>query len=326
MTKTEIVLWILAVALPITFLTVALVVLSRNHPPTPCDDPNACDNKAQGVAPTLATPVMACGDKPVQCNLNKPNTCGMCGEDWSCQSVTKNDTDYGVEGSFCLPKKPTSACTQVPVDSNERMQGVWRWQGWGGVNLQKWECSCPYPNFYPMDTSGGISAGACKKSSNLCRGGTWTYPCERPVVCTNPADPSTCALDINACANLTPEKRDALLGANVLAYGRCECADGDRLTMDGATGMPECVADTCTATPSCDAETPCPGGASCVNGFCARATSSCDKDQDCGKGGVCEANGTCSWGHWKTLPIPPYVFGQCECPQNCRSMGSLCVC
>ena len=324
---TELILWIVALLLPALVLTVALVFLSRPKPPPPsCADPATCGAESQSVTPVLSESTLACGRAPITCNLNTPETCHACGEQWTCQSVEANDTDFGVEGSFCLPQKPTTACTQLPTDSNERMQGVWRWQGWAGVNVQKWECACPYPSAYPMDMSAGSSSGACKKSSQLCRGGTWTYPCQRTVACSDPSNPSTCALDVHTCEALTPDERDALLGADVLQYGLCACEDGHRLAMAPTTGLPVCVKDTCGVTPSCDGVATCPGGASCVNGRCARATSSCTIDKDCGAGGRCESNGTCTWGHWKTLPVAPYVFGECECPERCESVGSLCVC
>ena len=228
--------------------------------------------------------------------------------------MSANDTDFGIEGNFCLPSKPTTACTQVPTDPNARMQGVWRWGGWAGVNVQGWECACPYPSFYPMDTTpDSISRGACKKSSALCRGGTWTYPCEREGEGDGP------------CAPLTAEETAELVGADVLAYGKCECEEGDRLSMGGA-GVPVCVKDTCSATPGCDESTPCPGGASCVAGTCVTSTSSCEEDVDCGVGGRCNDDGKCSWGHWKAHDSAPWTFGECQCPESCHSVGTMCAC
>lgn len=194
--------------------------------------------------------------------------------------------------------------------------------------MQNWECACPYPSFYPMDTTiDSSSSGACKRSSQLCRGGTWTYPCKRPLVCAED-NPSDCKIDIHTCVSLTPDERDALVGADVGVYGQCECAPGDRISMDGSTGLPVCVPDTCAATPRCnEAEgKTCPGNAQCVDGMCTRATSSCSINEDCGPSGICEADGTCTWGRWVTLPIEPYVFGECECPDGCHSVGSLCAC
>jgi len=317
----DIILWITAVLVPLTiFTTILLLVLrpprARPAPVVPLD---------HTIPPNFEVGRSMCGMAPIPCNLNAPSSCDACGDGWTCSSVGANDTDFGVEGSFCLPARPTSACTQMAVDTNERMPGVWRWSGWAGVNVQKWECACPYPTFYPMDTtSGSTSAGACKRSSDVCRGGTWTYPCKHPTHCTNPNDPTSCTLDLDACMPLSQAARDAVVGEDVLKNGQCKCADGDRLAMAG--GLPVCVRDTCTATPPCTPATPCPGNASCVDGTCARLTSSCETNQDCGKGGVCENDGTCTWGHWSTLPLSPYVFGECDCPDGCYSVGSLCAC
>lgn len=320
--KLEIVLWVISIFIPLAVVTTGLLLLRRKAPPRPCTDASACNLKSQTIQPVLQDTV-ACGAQPVRCALTDPGACDTCGEGWACTAVRANDTDYGVDGSFCLPAKPSNACTQVPADPNERMQGVWRWTGWTGVNTQAWSCACPYPSFYPMDTTANsTSAGACKRSSALCRGGTWTYPCKRPVVCDN----DTCTTDTTTCEVLTPDERESLLGADVWEFGQCECRPGDRVHMDVSTGLPVCVPDTCAALPTCNADTPCPGNAACVNNTCVRASSTCATNSDCGKGGVCESDGTCTWGHWKTLPISPYVFGSCDCPDACTSVGSLCAC
>jgi len=311
--KAEIGMWIAAVLLPAIILTTALLILRqrRTAPHTLSHDtPRLAD-----ISPSVSSPSMECGSTPVLCNPPDASRCAdTCGDGWTCTSVEPNDTDFGVQGNFCLPSKPTTACTQLPTDSNERMQGVWRWTGWSGVNVQGWDCACPYPAFYPMDTTAGsISHGACKKSSQLCRGGVWNYPC----VSSSPSSP---------CAPLSDDERAALVGSDVLTYGRCECEEGDRLSMDTSSGLPVCVPDTCTASPRCDAAQACPGNASCVNGMCSRSTSQCEQDEDCGTGGSCEADGRCIWGKWKVHNISPYVFGECECPESCHSVGTRCAC
>lgn len=314
-TSTEIWVWIASILIPSIILGVAMLLLRKGH--TTSSPPGAPPPDPHTIAPPTPPPSnVACGAEPFVCNVTDPlQTCTQhCGDGWRCTQVETNDTDFGVEGSFCLPTKPTTACTQLPTDSNERMQGVWRWTGWAGVNVQNWECACPYPAFYPMDMGTGTSAGACKKSSSLCRGGTWTYPCKR-----NPEDPAEITCE------LSTEEKNALQGADVLTHGQCACEDGDRVALDG--GLPVCVPDTCAVLPRCDDDTPCPGGASCgTDGTCVRASSSCATDEECGKSGRCGDDGSCTWGHWKPAPVVPYVFGECECPDGCASVGSFCTC
>ncbi len=306
--STEIVLWVIALVVPAVLLTVGILIL-RKQTPSP---PPAPDGSPFGAIVPGSAQAVSCGASAVTCSLTAPNACTDCGDGWTCQRVDANDTDYGVDGTFCLPTKPASACTQTPVDSNERMPGVWRWTGWAGVNVQGWECACPSPRFYPMDTGGGTSAGACKKSAALCVGGDWTYPCRR-----SESDPSV-------CDPLSDEQRDALLGSDVMQNGLCRCHEGDRLSMDTSTGLPVCVPDTCDAVPRCSADSPCPGGAACMRGRCVRASSTCDEDVDCGKSGEC-TSGVCTWGRWRAYPGLG-VFGECDCPESCASVGSLCSC
>lgn len=223
---------------------------------------------------------------------------------------------------LCLPEKPVTRCMQPSTNPNERVPGSWRWTGWMGTNKQAWTCACPYASFYPMDTTPNAdTAGACLRSSNVCRGGTWTYPCKHPIRC----DSTTCSLDLDSCETLTPDERNALVGADMWEFGHCACKPGDRVELDASTGVPICVPDTCSTLLRCTETTPCPGSATCVAGSCVRATSSCTEDSDCGDAGTC-LEGTCTWGKWRTLPIVPYVFGACECPRACVSRGTRCEC
>jgi len=309
------VLWTLAILVPGVTLAVVIVLLDRS---TTISSPTSLlDNTTK--SPLLRNPLtLECGAEPIECNENIPNSCErLCGDEWTCTHITPSESNYGVEGSFCLPRKPAdddvsnAACTHVPLDPNQQMAGVWRWRGWEGVNVKNWTCSCPYPRFYSMDTQDG----RCKKSSQLCRGGTWTYPCVRNATG-------------DGCMTLTPEEQEEYQGADVLNYGMCECPTGQHVQLNGATGLPECVEDTCSVLPSCSADTPCPGNATCGNdGKCVLSTSSCTSHEDCGKGGQCDSvTGTCTWGYWKPYASALYVFGSCECPETCKSLGAYCVC
>lgn len=323
MKKVDIILWVFSVLVPITLLVVGLLMMKTKTPKPVLDADDT--SVGQNLAPQTAT--RACSAEPVACSLADPQSCAGCGES-VCTPVGANDTDYNVEGTFCLPPKPVSACTQAPADPNSRMQGKLRWTGWAGVNVQAWDCACPYPQYYPMDTSSGGVSGACKRSSALCRNGNWRYPCKRPE-----GDPTSCEA-------LSPEESAALVGSDPLMNGLCSCDDvpctgnqdcagicvdgvcaGQRLSMNPRSGLPECVVDTCSATIKCNDT--CPGGARCEGGVCQQSTSVCGVDADCGKAGTC-ADGRCSWGKWEVSPTPPYVFGKCACPDGSESTGAFC--
>lgn len=322
MKQVEITLWVLACVIPLVLLVVVLLMKPKRPPPPTGAVPAAVNLPVQ----TAAIQPHVCGSSAVACNLADPSACAGC-EGFVCTSVSKNDTDFNIEGTYCLPPKPASACMQIPQDPNSRMQGKLHWTGWAGVNVQDWECSCPYPKYYPMDTSVGVSSGACKRSSSLCRNGRWQYPCKRAADGT--------------CEELSASESAALVGSDPFMNGQCSCDDvpcvdntdcagscidgvcaGQRLSMS-ASGLPECVVDTCGTSIACNNATTCPGSAACVGGVCQEATSVCTDDADCGPSGTCD--GKCRWGKWKVNPVPPYVFGSCVCPDGYVSSGSSCV-
>lgn len=320
--KLEILLWVVCTCVPGLLAAALILALRRRTPPQPCSTGTGAECNLSTILPDTSADVAMCGAQPVACNLADVASCSACGDGWACTAVEANDTDYGVEGSFCLPEKPVTRCMQPSTNPNERVPGSWRWTGWMGTNKQAWTCACPYASFYPMDTTPNAdTAGACLRSSNVCRGGTWTYPCKHPIRC----DSTTCSLDLDSCETLTPDERNALVGADMWEFGHCACKPGDRVELDASTGVPICVPDTCSTLLRCTETTPCPGSATCVAGSCVRATSSCTEDSDCGDAGTC-LEGTCTWGKWRTLPIVPYVFGACECPRACVSRGTRCEC
>lgn len=272
----EITLWIVAVSVPIVALIVGLKLVSPKTSPPP--ESSSDDTMiGQSTSPQFEELTTLCGSEAIPCDISDPGACSECsGEGFVCTSVGSNDTNYGVEGTFCLPAKPQSACARFPVDHSEHMQGRFRWAGWAGVNAQNWQCECPYPQYYPMDTtSTSADVGACKRSSALCRYGTWNYPCVRKV------DEETGEVIPDQCEDLTPEEEDALAGSDPLQNGMCSCKNvpcvddedcaGDcvggvcvnqRLSMNPTLGVPECVRDTCS-------------------------------------------------GEWEILPVAPYIYGHC---------------
>lgn len=328
MRKLEIVLWVVSVTVPVIVMVIGFILVTNRKQKR---DPSS----EQPTSLPLISNNTQCGTNPIPCDPSDSRSCATCDEGFVCTNVESNDTDHDIEGTFCLPQKPSSACSQLPTDTNARMQGTSRWTGWGGINVQQWDCACPYPQYYPMDTTAqGLSSGACKRSSALCRNGVWKYPCKRPEV--------NGVVSVNECEVLSDEESAKLVGSDPLQNGLCSCdnvpcvdgADcagncvdgvcvGQRLSMNSTSGLPECVPDTCEATISCTDS--CPGGASCVGGKCEPSTSTCNTDVDCGEGGVCNG-GKCLWGVWETSPTPPYVFGNCVCPATCNSKGSVCIC
>jgi hypothetical protein len=271
----EITIWIVAVSIPIISLIVGVKLLV---PPKPQSDPSTDDTSVgQSTSPEMpASASTTCGSEAIPCDLGDADACSVCGGGFVCTNVGANDTNYNVEGTYCLPAQPDSACSRFPVDHSEHMQGRFRWTGWAGVNVQNWQCDCPYPQYYPMDTTlSSADTGACKRSSALCRNGVWKYPCVRKV------DEETGEIIPDQCEDLSPEEEDALAGTDPLQNGLCSCKDvpcvddgdcaGDcmggvcvnqRLSMSPTLGVPECVRDTCV-------------------------------------------------GEWEILPVPPYIYGHC---------------
>jgi hypothetical protein len=266
----DITLWIVGISIPMVTLIVGIIILSNKSQPPP--DPTL--GMGQTIKPVLSRDVAACGAEAVACDPTDPATCAAC-DGFVCTTVGTNDTNYDIEGSYCLPPQPQNACAQVPTNNSDRMQGVQRWVGWAGVNVQNWQCDCPYPQYYPMDTTGtSVDMGACKRSSALCRNGSWTYPCVRKLDENGEVIP-------DQCAELSAEEEARLAGSDPLQNGMCacdnvacggdsdcagQCVDGvcknQRLSMNAVTGLPECVPDTCL-------------------------------------------------GNWEILPIAPYIYGHC---------------
>ena len=327
--KLEIVLWVLSILIPGVLLGVGVGLIQKQKRPT-----TTTTAPQPLIEPQLQSPVYEgsdnvggggdCSIEPVPCDMANVASCSACNNPgYTCTNVGANDTDYNIEGTFCLPAKPTTACTAPALDPSSRMQGQYRWTGWAGVHVQDWSCSCPYPRLYPMDsTSGSLTEGACKRSSDLCRGGVWDFPCRR-----DPTDPSV-------CEELTPEEEAELVGSDPLQYGMCSCDNmpcstnlecasgvcgdagvcvGQRVGMNSRTGLPECVRDTCSLTLTCDVATDCPASASaeCVDGRCQKQ---CVYDDECGEGGRCGGGGECVWGVWAVHNVSPYVFGECVLP------------
>lgn len=309
----NVVLWVVSVVVPLAVLIVGSLVLAAKSSKKP-------KPASAGVIPLVGHKSSGCGDTAIPCSLANPECeCGFV-----CTDVQANDTDHGVEGTYCLPPKPEeSKCAQVPEDASVHMQGALRWTGWAGYDVQDWECACPYPRFYPMGPD-----GKCTRSLELCRHGTWNYPCEQVVV--DGKVTTTCG-------------EGGVAGADPLQHGMCSCdnvacnddADcagtcvegvcaGQRLGLS-STGVPECVEDTCRVSVPCTASAECPGGARCEREFCDESTSTCVADEDCGPGGVCASN-KCRWGVWGLAATKPYVFGSCKCPEGCKSQGTICRC
>jgi len=269
----EITLWIFAVTLPVVILLVGLkLVIPKSSSLEPSSDDTTV---GQSTKPQTLGGVTGCGAEAIPCNPSEQGACDACGEGFVCTDVGTNDTNYNIEGTYCLPVKPDTACYNVPVDHSEHMQGRFRWVGWAGVNVQNWQCDCPYPQYYPMDTTpSSVDEGACKRSSALCRNGVWKYPCVRKV------DPLGNVV-VDECEDLSKEEEAALAGSDPLVNGMCSCDnvpcvdDGDcagdcvggvcenqRLSMNPTSGLPECVRDTCV-------------------------------------------------GKWEILPVSPYIYGHC---------------
>ena len=264
----DITLWILGISVPVVILIVGMIILSNKSQPPPDT------TEAQTIKPIVTKNANTCGAQAVECDPTDPLACAGCDDGFVCTSVGANDTNYDIEGTYCLPAKPQNACSQVPLDNSDRMQGVHRWVGWAGVNVQNWQCDCPYPQYYPMDTTTTADTGACKRSSALCRNGSWTYPCVRKLDDDGNVIP-------DQCEEISAEEESRLAGSDPLQNGLCSCdnvacvADSDcagrcvdgvcqnqRLSMNATTGLPECVPDTCL-------------------------------------------------GHWEVLPTPPYIYGRC---------------
>jgi len=244
---------------------------------------------------------VSCALAPQPC-VPDMDTCKKCGDQWSCQTIKESENLYGLSGSFCLLSHPTSLCSTTSTDSNNRIPGQLRWLGWGGVEVQDWECTCPFSRFYPMD----INSGGCVRSAEVCAGGTWTYPCVRDAV--------------GGCSPLTDQEKQSYIGSDMFSFGHCECPPGQRVKLDEHTGVPKCVQDQCkTGLPCTDV---CPGTQTCVQNMCV---GGCVADEDCGDAGQCE-NGVCLWGKWQPNNVAPYLFGQCVCPIGCSGVGDFCVC
>lgn len=337
-----------ATAPPPSRLTTTTTVNEDQDAPLPSQDNYAFLNVAPvfdtpqfGHDPTTTTTAM-CTHAPVSCDTGPgapPSYCAsMCGSDgWACQSVARHETQHGVEGTFCLPMKPTlstasfpgsTLCSSEPVapaQTADKMNGTLRWHGWNGgargLDHQAWTCACPFPNYYPMD----LVSGKCVRSSQVCAGGSWAYPC----IWDGGGDgaPPRCG------EQLTETEVSQLEGVAPSTHGMCTCPPGFRVASHPKLGVPQCVPDTCVVEPWCDTSSSCPGGATCVHNTCVASSSSCNEDEDCGPAGQCKSNGRCSWGMWRPLTTSPggasngnntTGSGVCVCPPGATSIGSVC--
>lgn len=247
-----------AVLIPLAGLVAGLcvVLLPRpvKQPPasTPCTANSecgagacvagACVCQAGFTGPACNTAVLAamqslpqlCTDVPRPCTSN--SDCANCGNPnlgFQCSDLTAGQATSGVAGKYCTPQQPQDACRAVPagVPPSEQVPGVYLWEGWKAANAQAWSCNCA-SNYYPADAADG----ACRKSSALCRHGTWEYPTPGHKVGDAPATAGACTCDAVPC---TKDSECAVkCGPNKVCVQQ-------RLGMDPKAGLPTCVPDTC---------------------------------------------------------------------------------
>ena len=355
--------WVLYVGifvpLFLSVLSIALVLLLqpgkvKPSPPRKCAASSDCQNGGtctNGVCTctaqwtgdrcqTLALPpsaaagaTQACGLTPVQCVTD--TDCRKCGGtvEFQCTELTGEDNWANLSGKYCLPAKPTDACTVDTGKYDKAIAGVYTWQGWKDVETQKWTCTCEYPRFYePAIGTANDNAGACVKSQQLCKFGIWHYPC------------------MGKQCNLTPEQQKQLVGTSPLQNGYCqcdnvpctsgiqcasgECADGvcihQRTGLDPKTGLPVCVRDTCApdgkwlpVNEPPFAYGRCQCDASAVDtGFGCTSRQPPPPKFDCPKN--CSGKGTCMDTH-ECLCNPGYTGKDCStpvCTTPCTGRGA----
>ena len=270
---------------------------------------------------------VACSQIPTPCKTS--DDCSVCAQDiqYSCQTVSANQNQKGLAGSFCLPT-PTSSSCYSGVSTANSIPGFVTWQGWSDVEVQDWTCACEYPNFYPLttvSTGSGQNTEACSLSPQVCPKGTWNYPCIRdpnnPQTCLNaPCSPgSTCPDPEQKCTQVTGDEYACQLPVNTCTivtdcpgcgnYKLCtqdnekDCYTPDQITALCGTG---CVGGTCQQT--CKVPGDC-GDYPCVNGYCVTSPST-------------------------LIGANPFEYGMCDCSnQSCTTsadcagdcLGGKCV-
>jgi hypothetical protein len=374
---TSVPLLLLIVALSLTFAKPAASARFRCAADQDCSNGGICKNGTcictaawiGDACTVIANPSyrrnpMQCAQGAVPCKDNSDcqNCTSSTGAEFECLPLAANQSPYKVDGNFCLPKKPASYCDVKPCNpvgqaskSCATVPGNWYWEGWKDVETMSWTCGCEFGNYYPQD----ISTGACKQSSELCRGGKWQYPC-----IPNPAVPSKCeSVDVD------PTKAAETVGKDPATHGRCTCANAD-CTKDNecVSRCVQCEGRRCNEDNDCSAVW-CKSGAKCEEGVCKGEAvgigtcldqrtalntavgvptcvtdtcvvhcnlTSCQADAECAN--VCKEGATCiqgkckgadldDAGHWQAdETLAPYTYGTCHCPAGCVNTGTTCDC
>lgn len=276
----------------------------------------------------------SCSQTPTPCKSNKD--CDVCsdGTEFVCQSISADENSKGVSGTFCLPEKPVSDCMPLKENSsNDQIPGKWHWAGWKDVETQGWSCVCEWPSFYPQSTS-----GACLRSSELCSGTGWQYPCIR-----DPEDPSRC-LDLSCeTASDCPDPLGMICENNECVLPRKPCSS----VLDCGTENNECQ-QYASGGSSCKNNRDCPGGGICnsdkkcvaseavISQLCGQVCVSddpfsqqkycakmCSENKDCGDFPC--YNGICLTNTKQLLGANPLVFGNCKCYGRPCSSDAECV-
>jgi hypothetical protein len=195
-----------------------------------------CSNPPQADAGTT----QSCIRVPRPCDTD--TDCVVCafvpggggGTEYVCTELQAAQTGTGVAGKHCTPAQPVNTCRAVPdgVPASEQIPGEYFWQGWKDVEAMAWTCNCPFPEYYPEDATDG----GCKRSENLCRGGTWAYPTRDGNTGASPLTYGACDCNNTKCAT----SADCVTGAACGATGMCI----QRVAMD-SSGVPTCSPDTC---------------------------------------------------------------------------------
>ena len=334
----------------------------------PFTGPNCTDTSV----PLATTSSVNCEQQAFPCVTG--TDCNKCNSTssstlFSCQAVTaEQSAATGIAGDFCLPVKPNNFCASELAEVCDpsvsgtcaRAPGTWFWEGWKNVEAQAWTCGCEYGNYYPIN----MNTGACEKSAELCRGGTWQYPCAR-----------TTATGAACHANTVSDRHLELLGADPATHGVCTCTDA--LCTRNADCVTECLK--CRNRPCAhdgDCSQWCNGG-TCVKGACVGTdlkmgtcvdqrtvlngtlgiptcgadlckvqctSTSCSTATDCANAcqrgdaergvpaptcvrGLCTGKNLSDNGHWvPNTDVAPYVYGTCACPPGCTSTGAACIC
>jgi hypothetical protein len=263
----------------------------------------------------------SCSQTPTPCKVNED--CNVCssGIEFTCQSISASENSTGVSGTFCLPTKPTSDCMPLgEVSSDDQIPGQWHWSGWGDVETQGWSCVCGWPSFYPQSTS-----GACMRSSEICSGTGWQYPCLR-----DPEDPSRCldlscqtAADCPQASGMICDNNECVL-PRVTCTSVLDCGTADNKCSQYASGGASCTKDTdCPTGVACDtAEGQCTPNDTVISQLCGQA---CVPDPfSSGTGKTCLSNSDCNPGV-ECIGNKCNISKQKYCANVCNSgAGNIC--